>query len=243
MRDADFVSLHMPARPENIRFINRERLAQMGNRSWLVNTARGAVVDEAALFESLASGRIAGAALDVFAREPYVPAAGGGDLRSLSNVMLTPHVGSNTVESNRRMAERALMNIQFAQAGQFERMDVVNRDVLDLEQEPRPHQHRKRARLHGKARLELRDRRVAMLRIPRVKRASTSQRRCCSPTPAMYERSLPFTRSSMSSCLPASATSRITALRRNANAGPAIRYSDVFSCVRFDSRSSSGNSR
>ena len=130
VRDADFVSLHMPASPENVRFINRERLAQMDTRSWLVNTARGAVVDEAALFESLTSGRIAGAALDVFACEPYVPAAGTGDLRSLSNVVLTPHVGSNTVESNRRMAERALMNIQFAQAGQFERMDVVNRDVL-----------------------------------------------------------------------------------------------------------------
>ena len=130
VRDADFVSLHMPARPENAGFINRERLAQMDSRSWLVNTARGAVVDEAALFESLASGRIAGAALDVFECEPYSPAAGSGDLRSLSNVVLTPHVGSNTVESNRRMAERALMNIQFAQAGQFDRMDVVNRDVL-----------------------------------------------------------------------------------------------------------------
>jgi len=130
VRDADFVSLHMPATPENIGFINRERLAQMDTRSWLVNTARGAVVDEAALFESLTSGRIAGAALDVFACEPYVPAAGSGDLRALSNVVLTPHVGSNTVESNRRMAERALMNIHFALAGQFDRMDVVNRDML-----------------------------------------------------------------------------------------------------------------
>ena len=124
---ADFVSLHMPATPENSRFINRERLAQMGQGSWLVNTARGAVVDEAALFEALTSGRIGGAALDVFAVEPYVPAADSGDLRSLPNVVLTPHVGSNTVESNRRMAERALMNIQFALAGQVDRMDVVNR--------------------------------------------------------------------------------------------------------------------
>jgi lactate dehydrogenase-like 2-hydroxyacid dehydrogenase len=130
VRGADFVSLHMPAKPENIAFINRERLAQMDSRAWLVNTARGAVVDEAALFESLTSGRLAGAALDVFACEPYVPAPGSGDLRSLSNVVLTPHVGSNTVESNRRMAERALENIQLAHAGQFERMDVVNRDVL-----------------------------------------------------------------------------------------------------------------
>ena len=99
----------------------------MDQGAWLINTARGAVVDEAALFESLTSGRIAGAALDVFAQEPYVPSPGSGDLRSLPNVILTPHVGSNTVESNRRMAERALMNVRFAHAGQFDRMDVVNR--------------------------------------------------------------------------------------------------------------------
>ena len=130
VRDADFVSLHMPARPDTARFINRERLAQMSSRAWLINTARGAVVDEAALFESLAAGRIAGAALDVFAREPYVPAEGGGDFRSLPNVILTPHVGSNTLESNRRMAERALQNVLLAQAGEFKRMDLLNRDVL-----------------------------------------------------------------------------------------------------------------
>jgi phosphoglycerate dehydrogenase-like enzyme len=130
VRDADFVSLHLPARPDTIGFINRERLALLSELAWLINTARGAVVDEAALFESLAAGHIAGAALDVFAREPYVPAEGSGDLRSLPNVILTPHVGSNTVESNRRMAERALQNILFAQAGKFEQMDLVNRDVL-----------------------------------------------------------------------------------------------------------------
>jgi len=130
VRDADFVSLHMPARPDTIRFINRERLAYLSNRAWLINTARGAVVDEAALFESLAARRIAGAALDVFTREPYVPAEGSGDLRSLANVLLTPHIGSNTLEANRRMAERALQNIQLAQAGQYERMDLLNRDVL-----------------------------------------------------------------------------------------------------------------
>ena len=129
--EADFVSLHMPARPDTVRFINRERLAEMSARGWLINTARGAVVDESALLEALARGRIAGAALDVFTREPYVPANGGGDLRSLTNVILTPHVGSNTTESNRRMAERALQNIRFAEARQIERMDVLNRDVLN----------------------------------------------------------------------------------------------------------------
>ena len=130
VRDADFVSLHMPARPETVGFINRERLAQMTKQAWLINTARGAVVDEAALFEALAEGRLAGAALDVFAREPYVPAEASGDFRSLPNVILTPHVGSNTIESNRRMAERALQNVQFAVGGELDRMDVLNRDVL-----------------------------------------------------------------------------------------------------------------
>lgn len=130
VRDADFVSLNMPARPDTIQFLNRERLACLSPRAWLINTARGAVVDEAALFEVLSAGRIAGAALDVFTREPYVPVDGSGDLRLLPNVVLTPHVGSNTFESNRHIAERALQNIRFALAGQFDRMDVVNRDVL-----------------------------------------------------------------------------------------------------------------
>jgi phosphoglycerate dehydrogenase-like enzyme len=130
VRDADFVTLHIPARPDTVGFINRVRLAELSERAWLINTSRGAVADEVALFDALAAGRIAGAALDVFAREPYVPAPGGGDLRSLSNVILTPHVGSNTLEANRRMAERAVMNIQFAQAGQVDRMDLVNREVL-----------------------------------------------------------------------------------------------------------------
>jgi phosphoglycerate dehydrogenase-like enzyme len=96
----------------------------------LINAARGGIIHPEALLAALNEKRIAGAALDVFAREPYVPAESGGDLRSLSNVILTPHVGSNTVESNRRMADRALQNIQFAEARQFERMDLLNPDVL-----------------------------------------------------------------------------------------------------------------
>lgn len=130
VRDADFVSLHMPANRDNAGFINRERLSNLNSRAWLINTARGAVVDEAALFESLAAGRIAGAALDVFQCEPYLPATGSGDLRALPNVILTPHVGSNTVEANRRVAERALQNILLAEAGDLGQMDLLNRELL-----------------------------------------------------------------------------------------------------------------
>jgi phosphoglycerate dehydrogenase-like enzyme len=129
-READFVSLHMTASPENVRFINEERLAQLGEHIWLINTARGSIVDEAALFAALSGRRLAGAALDVFEREPYVPAAAGGDLRSLPNVILTPHVGSNTAAANRRMAERALQNVVFAEARAFAQMDLINPEVL-----------------------------------------------------------------------------------------------------------------
>ena len=129
-RRADFVSLHMSADRGNRRWIDRERLASLGERCWLINTARGSLVDEAALFDALAGRRIAGAALDVFAREPYDPVEGSGDLRSLPNVILTPHVGSNTSEANRRMAERALQNIALAEARAFAKMDLVNPEVL-----------------------------------------------------------------------------------------------------------------
>ena len=129
VRDADFVSLHIPSRPDTFQIINRERLSHLARHAWLINTSRGAVVDEAALFDVLSEGRIAGAALDVFAREPYVPQDGSGDLRSLPNVILTPHIGSATREANRRMAERALQNVRFAVAGNRDRMDLINRDV------------------------------------------------------------------------------------------------------------------
>jgi len=130
VRSADFVTLHMSASRDNLHWLNRERLASLGERSWLINTARGSLIDEAALFAALVERRLGGAALDVFAREPYAPVEGGGDLRSLPNVILTPHVGSNTVEANRRMAERALQNIMLAEGRAFARMDLVNPEVL-----------------------------------------------------------------------------------------------------------------
>jgi phosphoglycerate dehydrogenase-like enzyme len=130
LSQADFVVLLIPAAPENAHFINAERLAMMPPRAWLINTARGMVVDERALYDALAAGRIRGAALDVFDREPYEPVEAGKDLRGLPNVILVPHVGSHTPEANGRMAARALENIMLAEAGQFDRMDLLNPDVL-----------------------------------------------------------------------------------------------------------------
>ena len=130
VRDADFVSLHINAEPANLRFINRERLAMIPARAWLINAARGAVVDEQALYDALASQRLAGAGLDVFEREPYVPADPSRDLRTLPNVVLAPHVGSHTFEANRGMAGRALQNVRRAAARDFAGMDLLNPEVL-----------------------------------------------------------------------------------------------------------------
>jgi phosphoglycerate dehydrogenase-like enzyme len=127
--EADFVSLHIPGSPGNARFIDAERLALMPPRAWLINTARGAVVDELALYDALAGGRLAGAALDVFVREPYQPADPGHDLRTLENVIAVPHIGSNTVEANRRMALRAIRNVRLAIEGDLSNMDLINPDV------------------------------------------------------------------------------------------------------------------
>lgn len=126
---ADFVSLHIPASPENAGFMDAGRLALLRRDAWLVNTARGAVVDEGALYEALEAGRLAGAALDVYVREPYEPIP-GRDLRTLPNVILLPHVGSNTAEANVRMAERALRNVALAERGDFAAMDLLNPEVL-----------------------------------------------------------------------------------------------------------------
>lgn len=98
---ADFVSLHIPLVPATRQLINAERLAMMKPGAWLINTARGGVVDEAALAAALRAGRPGGAALDVRASEP----PGANDpLAELPNVILTPHVAGITAEANRRTA-------------------------------------------------------------------------------------------------------------------------------------------
>jgi phosphoglycerate dehydrogenase-like enzyme len=132
VRTADYVTIHLPSAPATRHFLNRARLALLPAECWVVNTARGAIVDETALFEALAAGRLAGAALDVFDREPYEPAAPGRDLRTLANVILTPHVGSSTREAVARMACRVLQNIRLAEAERHAEMDLLNRAVLAL---------------------------------------------------------------------------------------------------------------
>ena len=88
-------------------------LRALGPEGYLVNVARGSVVDEAALIDALQQGTIAGAALDVFENEPNVPET----LRALSNVVLVPHIGSATVQTRHAMAARAFDNLQAHFAG------------------------------------------------------------------------------------------------------------------------------
>jgi lactate dehydrogenase-like 2-hydroxyacid dehydrogenase len=121
LREADFVSLHCPALPETRHLMNRDRLARMQPHAFLVNTARGDVVDEAALVEALASKRIAGAGLDVFEREPQVTQA----LTTLDNVVLLPHLGSATTETRVAMGMRAVENLQLFFSGKPLRDRVV----------------------------------------------------------------------------------------------------------------------
>jgi lactate dehydrogenase-like 2-hydroxyacid dehydrogenase len=107
LSDSDFISLHCPSTPETRHLINAERLAQMRKSAYLINTARGDVVDESALAEALASGAIAGAGLDVYEREPAV----NPKLLKMENVVLLPHLGSATQETRVAMGMRALDNL------------------------------------------------------------------------------------------------------------------------------------
>jgi glyoxylate reductase len=106
-READFVSLHCPLTDETRGLASRARLASMKPGSVLVNTARGACVDEEALVEALATGPLGGAGLDVYAHEPNVPAS----LVARENVVLSPHIASAERETREAMAELAVENV------------------------------------------------------------------------------------------------------------------------------------
>jgi lactate dehydrogenase-like 2-hydroxyacid dehydrogenase len=113
LAQSDFVSLHCPATPDTRHLMSGVRLAKMKPSAYLINTARGDVVDEQALIEALTKGWLAGAALDVFEREPQVSAA----LLSMENVVLLPHLGSATEETRVAMGMRALENLRLHFAG------------------------------------------------------------------------------------------------------------------------------
>ena len=111
---ADLVSIHLPLTQATRNLIGAKQFSRMKAGSVLVNVGRGGIVDEAALYDALASGHLAGAASDVFATEPYSPVAPDKDLRTQANMVFTPHCGSDTFEANARMGSSAV-----AQASAF----------------------------------------------------------------------------------------------------------------------------
>lgn len=114
MSRADVITLHIPGGAETYRIVNRGNLDLMKHTAIIVNTSRGSVLDEAALAEVLASGRIAAAGLDVFEDEPQINRA----LIGMSNVVLTPHIGSQTMEARVAMTFACLKNVQAVLTGE-----------------------------------------------------------------------------------------------------------------------------
>jgi lactate dehydrogenase-like 2-hydroxyacid dehydrogenase len=124
--DAEYITLHIPVNNQTKYFINADRLKSIPQHSWLINTSRGSIVDENALFTALSANKLKGAALDVFEYEPYQPVKPGMDLRTLDNVIMTPHVSSSTREACEKMAKQCLQNIRFADNGEFDKMNLLN---------------------------------------------------------------------------------------------------------------------
>lgn len=121
LNSSDFVSLHVPLGPDTHHLIDRKALARMKRSAYLINTARGPVVDEAALAWALRERLIAGAALDVYEQEPAVHP----DLLGLENVLLVPHLGSATTETRTAMADLAVRNVVAVLTGQHPLTPVI----------------------------------------------------------------------------------------------------------------------
>jgi lactate dehydrogenase-like 2-hydroxyacid dehydrogenase len=115
-RACDVLILTLPASPATRHLVNAGVIDALGPEGYLINVARGSLVDEAALIDALRAGRLAGAALDVYEDEPRVPEA----LRQCQNVVLTPHMASATVQTRVRMADVVLMNIDACLRGEPE---------------------------------------------------------------------------------------------------------------------------
>ena len=121
MEESDVISVHISSGKDNKNFLSKNRLKKIRKSAFFINTSRGDVVDEEALIALLQNHEIAGAGLDVFRNEPYVP----DNLRSLPNVTLLPHIGSATIETREKMGILALNNL----LAFFNKTDIPNRVV------------------------------------------------------------------------------------------------------------------
>ena len=123
---SDIVTLHVPLTDETRHMINKETLAKMKKGSFLINTARGPIVDEHDLVESLRSGHLAGAALDVYDNEPNIDP----ELIGMPNVITTPHIASATYEAREAMADLAVSGILDTLSSK-EPTNIVNKEVWE----------------------------------------------------------------------------------------------------------------
>ncbi|WP_235734716.1 phosphoglycerate dehydrogenase [Nocardioides alcanivorans] len=121
LAEADFMSVHLPKTPETVGLIGAEQLAKAKSSLVLVNAARGGIVDEVALYDALKEGRIAGAGLDVFAKEPCTDSP----LFELENVVATPHLGASTDEAQEKAGIAVAKSVRLALAGELV-PDAVN---------------------------------------------------------------------------------------------------------------------
>jgi len=129
LRESDFVSLHTPLTPETHHMMDREQFTMMKSTAILINTSRGQVVDQKALYEALVSGGIAGAGLDVTDPEPILR---DDPLLTLDNCVVVPHIASASVATRTMMATMAAENLIAALQGRMPR-NPVNPEVLDRE--------------------------------------------------------------------------------------------------------------
>ena len=125
LAESDYLTLHLPLTPEAKHLINRKTLAQMKPTAYLVNTARGGLVCEADLLDALRSGRIAGAALDVFEQEP----PGYNPLFELDTVVLSAHTAGVDLQSRDDMALQAARAIATLSRGEWPTLEVVNQEI------------------------------------------------------------------------------------------------------------------
>ncbi len=128
LEESDYVSLHVPLTPETYHLIGEEQLRKMKPTAFLINTARGKVVDQRALYKALKEGWIAGAGLDVFEQEPIPP---DDPLLKLDNVVLAPHAASASHETRSRMAEMVAENLIAFLNGKVP-PNLVNKEVVNV---------------------------------------------------------------------------------------------------------------
>ncbi len=130
LKEADIVTIHVPLTPQTRHFIARKELELMKENAFLINCARGGIVDEHALYDALSQGKIAGAGMDVYENEPPT----GNPILDLDNVVATPHIGASTREAQQNAAIIVAEEIKKVFNGEAP-SNLINLPVLDSERQ------------------------------------------------------------------------------------------------------------